>query len=528
MNFENGISRIEKTLKENGIDHLHAYSRKSRDIDNEGLEKHHAIIQELADKLGYPVTIYEEVESSETLNRTQLNQLRKDIQQKKVRCLIVYRMDRLSRKVTDTERLIKEFAFNDLILIEAHREKVVDYNEILNIKLEAMMSDLYQEQAKIVLSSGRKKAVQLYGNHLGEAPLGYSYNKDTKKLEPNSESWVVQEMFDLYLKGHSTHSIAVKLNGMGLTTSKGGEFKGKGVWQILQNDKYIGVQTYGKKEWYKDVDGRVHCKDRPKEQWVVYQDAHEPIIDKKTFDKVQKLLDGNRTSPLGERKPDYILTGLVRCGKCGWNMPMIKRVYPNKEVVQIRACYRKDYTTGERCGNGGISGELVEDTLIKAIFTTVRPLVLKATKDMAKDKKLLKAKINGSELDNLTKQERELTKQLDKLIDLQLEHKTDRITVKMRQVEAQLEIVKDRIAQLDDYVEPNDYTWVDVFLKEAEDLVGFPFNYKGLSNEQKNIFLKKYIQQVTVLNGQVVGIEYAKEVNNLLSLGEQKWKVING
>jgi hypothetical protein len=207
---------------------------------------------------------------------------------------------------------------------------------------------------------------------------------------------------------------------------------------------------------------------------------------------------------------------------------MIKRVYPNKEVVQIRACYRKDYTTGERCGNGGISGELVEDTLIKAIFTTVRPLVLKATKDMAKDKKLLKAKINGSELDNLTKQERELTKQLDKLIDLQLEHKTDRITVKMRQVEAQLEIVKDRIAQLDDYVEPNDYTWVDVFLKEAEDLVGFPFNYKGLSNEQKNIFLKKYIQQVTVLNGQVVGIEYAKEVNNLLSLGEQKWKVING
>jgi site-specific DNA recombinase len=113
------VNELLKILETKGIYRLFAYSRKSRDIDAEGLRKHHDIIQELADKLGLPVTFYEEVESSETLNRPQLNQLRKDIQNKKIRCLIVYRMDRLSRKVTDTERLVKEFAFNDLLLIEA-------------------------------------------------------------------------------------------------------------------------------------------------------------------------------------------------------------------------------------------------------------------------------------------------------------------------------------------------------------------------------------------------------------------------
>lgn len=512
MNVEN---KIKKVLQNAGINNLYAYSRKSRDIDEEGLQKHHDIIMELADKLGLPITFYEEVESSETLNRPQLNQLRKDIQNKKVRCLIVYRMDRLSRKVTDTERLVKEFAFNNLILIEAHREKVVDYNEILGIKLEAMMSDLYQEQAKLVLASGRKKAVQLYGNHLGEAPLGYDYDKETKKLVPNQDAWVIKQMFDMYLQGYSTHSIAVKFNEMGLTTRKGGIFKGKGIWQLLMNDKYIGVQTYGKKEWYKDGDGKVYCKDRPQEEWVVYQDAHEPLIDEETFNKVQALLEKNRRVPAGERNHTHLLTGLVKCGKCGWNMAVIKRAYPKKIDFNIRSCDRRNYLTNERCGNKGIKGEIVEDYLVKAIFSNVRPVILDMKKDIAKSGKSLKKAIEGQELEDLFKQEKKLNQQLDKLIDMQLEFSNDRITVRMKQVEAQLEIIQDKIARLSGEATENEFTWVDAYLKEAEDLIGFPFNYRGMDAEQKNIFIKKYIKNVTVLDGEITEITYADEVEKI-------------
>lgn len=509
------MNNLKNILESKGIDRLFAYSRKSRDIDEEGLQKHHDIIMELADKLGLPVQFYEEVESSETLNRPQLNKLRKDIQNKKVRCLIVYRMDRLSRKVTDTERLVKEFAFNNLILIEAHREKIVDYNEILGIKLEAMMSDLYQEQAKIVLASGRKKAVQLYGNHLGEPPLGYDYNKETKKLVPNEDAWVVKKMFDMYLQGYSTHSIALKLNEMGLTTRKGGIFKGKGIWQLLMNDKYIGVQTYGKKEWYKDGDGRVHCKDRPQEEWVVYQDAHEPLIDEETFEKVQALLEKNRRVPAGERNHTHLLTGLVKCGKCGWNMAVIKRAYPKKIDFNIRSCDRRNYLTNERCGNKGIKGEIVEDYLVKAIFSNVRPVILDMKKDIAKSGKSLKKAIEGQELEDLFKQEKKLNQQLDKLIDMQLEFSNDRITVRMKQVEAQLEIIQGKIARLSGEATENEFTWVDAYLKEAEDLIGFPFNYRGMDAEQKNIFIKKYIKNVTVLDGEITEINYADEVEKI-------------
>lgn len=513
-------NKIRELLESKGIDTIYAYSRKSRDIDEEGLKKHHDIIEALAEELGFPVKFYEEVDSSETLNRPQLNQLRKDIQSKKVRCLIVYRLDRLSRKVTDTERLIKEFDFNDLILIEAHREKIVDYNEILGIKLEAMMSDLYQEQAKIVLSSGRKKSVQLYGNHLGEAPLGYDYNKETKKLDPNGDAWIVKHIYEQYLKGYSTHTIAFQLNEKGLTTRRGGIFKGKGVWKILQNEKYAGHQVYGKKEWYKDGDGKVHCKDRPKEEWIVYRNAHEPIIDQDTFDKVQALLEANRTVPTGKRMTLHILTGLVRCGKCGWNMSMIVRKYKTKDSTMVRSCDRKDYLIGGTCGNKGIDSKLVEDYIVKALFDFVRPSILSMKKDIAKSGKAVRRAMEDTELKELFKHEKKLNKQMDKLIEMQLDFQTDRITVKMKQVEAQLGIIQDKIQQLAGQTTVDEeYTWVDAFLQESEDLIGFPFNYRGLSTAEKNLFLKKYVDNVTVLDSEIIGIKWTDEVEKILSIG---------
>jgi hypothetical protein len=123
----------------------------------------------------------------------------------------------------------------------------VNYNEILGIKLEAMMSDLYQEQAKLVLASGRKKAVQLYGNHLGETPLGYDYDKETKKLVPNNEAWVVKEIFKMYLEGFSTHSIAIKLNDMGLTTRKGSSLKARAFGKSYRMTNLLVFRPMGKK-----------------------------------------------------------------------------------------------------------------------------------------------------------------------------------------------------------------------------------------------------------------------------------------
>lgn len=513
------LNGIREILENRGISQLHAYSRKSRDIDEEGLKKHHDIIEALAEELGFPVKFYEEVDSSETLNRPQLNQLRKDIQSKKVRCLIVYRMDRLSRKVTDTERLVKEFAFNDLILIEAHREKIVDYNELLGIKLEAMMSDLYQEQAKIVLTAGRQKAVALYGNHIGEAPLGYTYDKETKKLIPNNDAIIVQEIFKMYLEGYSGNSIAVKLNTKGIRTRKGALFTGKAIIDIIQNDKYIGIQTYGKREWYKDGNGRKMSKERPKEEWIVYQDAHEAIIDEDTFKKAQKVLEANKRRPSGAIQRKYSLSTVAMCGMCGKTLPVMVRQYKTKTSVNIRACNKIDFATGHKCSNGGIHGDIVRDYIKQQLWKVVRPVVLQMKKEWAKDKKEILKIGEDKELKDLEKQKIQLSKQMNNLIDLQMNLGVqDHLVIKMKQVEAQLKIVQDRLENLQGSDSDNELYWVENFLKEAEDLIGFPLNWEGMNEEDKNIFIKKYIENVIVLNHEIVGVKYSEEVESLLQL----------
>ncbi|WP_132281937.1 recombinase family protein [Natranaerovirga hydrolytica] len=98
---------IQELLKQNNITQLYAYSRKSRDITGEGLQKHHDILQQFANEHGLPLEVMEEVGSSETFNRPVLNEIKEKVKAGTIRCLLVYRLDRLSRKVTDTERWLK-------------------------------------------------------------------------------------------------------------------------------------------------------------------------------------------------------------------------------------------------------------------------------------------------------------------------------------------------------------------------------------------------------------------------------------
>lgn len=518
------IETIKSTLKKQGVLELVAYSRKSRDVDGEGLKKHHDIIKEFADKLGYPVKFYEEVGSSETLNRPMLNKLREDIKSKQVNCVVTYRLDRLSRKVTDTERLLKEFSFNDVILLEAHRESVVDYNETLGLKMSAMISDLYQEQAKQVLYAGRQKAVQLYGSHLGVAPLGYLYDSLTKKLVPNGDAWAVKKMFELALDGHCTHTIAIKMNELGVKTysSRGnGTIIASTVHRILKNVKYRGCQVFGKEEFFKDAEGKTHTKKRPESEWKVYEQAHEAIVDPVMFEQVQQAMKDRQRTPHASRRRKFSLTQVVKCGKCGKSMSFIKAGTGGYTKDTIRTCFSADYNIGERCGNKGLPAHVVEDFIKEQIWLTVRPALLKAQREIVKGSKSQLSSTNkdSHDLKQLLGQKSKIEKQVNNTMDIMIDlGKSELLLAKLKQFEAQLEMIAKEIDKLE-LQDPNEVmTWVDRYLEQNEDLIGFPLNYKGKSYEEKNIFITKYVDWVEVLDSGVIGVKFQKDVERLISL----------
>ncbi len=138
---------------------------------------------------------------------------------------------------------------------------------------------------------------------------------------------------------------------------------------------------------------------------------------------------------------------------------------------------------------------------------------------MAKTGKTVKRAFKGQELDNLTKQEGKLKQHMSKLIDMQLEFSTDMIAKKMKQVEAQLLFVQGQIEELKGQEDVGEeLTWVDHYIKEAQDLIGFPFSYRGMNPEQQNLFLKRFIRHVIVLKGEITEVKFTEDVERLLQL----------
>ena len=165
------------------------------------------------------------------------------------------------------------------------------------------------------------------------ACYGYMKNpEDTHKLMIDEEAAeVVRMIYQKFIHGMSLIGITKELNALGIPNptlykqQKGFNFhsrngKNDGLWcdrtvrRILQNEMYIGNMVQGKN---KTVSYKVHeCKAVPKDDWIVVENTHEPIIDKETFEKAQSLFNRHiRSSPV--TKQTDLFSGLVRCADCG-------------------------------------------------------------------------------------------------------------------------------------------------------------------------------------------------------------------
>jgi len=142
----------------------------------------------------------------------------------------------------------------------------------------------------------------------------------------------VRKIFDLYLQGYGYRAIANQLNDSKIATPSQHRSLGKypvaPVWKalhvqrILLNQTYVGDMVSGTTE-------KISFKSKktrrlPKEQWIITPDAHEAIVDRKTFDDVQKLISSkSRYAPKSPHPSPF--SGLMVCGKCKSTMYLVRK-----------------------------------------------------------------------------------------------------------------------------------------------------------------------------------------------------------
>nr|WP_317360213.1 recombinase family protein [uncultured Tyzzerella sp.] len=268
------------------------------------------------------------------------------------------------------------------------------------MQIKNIVNEFYSKDiSKKILSSIRQKKES--GEYLcAFAPYGYLKDKKNKGkiIIDNNVKQVIINIFNWRLKNYSCSNIALKLEQLNidapfkyfykigiLKSSRyaNSKWNREAINRILKNDIYIGNLSQGK--YTKRVEDNKKQLTVAKNNWIIKENNHEPIIDKETFYKVQAINENiklryNKTNYTIEK--DDILKGLLKCGCCGKNLTKrvnIKAYESNKINIQNRIICEGRYKVVDKCSFKGIR----EDIILKTILETVK-LNIKLSKDINK------------------------------------------------------------------------------------------------------------------------------------------------
>ena len=310
-----------------------------------------------------------------------------DIKAGVINCVIVKDLSRFGRNYIEVGKYLEEifpvYGVRFIAISENYDSAFTNGgNEQLVIPFMNLVNDAYCRDISIKTRTSLEMKQQK-GEYVGAfAPYGYRKAPDDNHLFLVDEeaAAVVKRIFELTIGGMSNGKLAALLNQEGVPSPA--EYKRlhgenfvchfqknrKAQWsalvirQILGNRVYLGVMEQGKTY---SINYKVKARrNREPGQWYRVENMHEPIVEKDTFELVQKILANDlRTSP-GEENV-YMFSGIVVCGCCGEKLLRYKKTLKGKEYIYY-GCYDKKKIL--RCPGVCIR----ENKLEQAVTQTVR------------------------------------------------------------------------------------------------------------------------------------------------------------
>ncbi len=294
----------------------YGYCRYSSDLQNEAsIEQQKGELEEYAKRNNITIIKYyvDEAKTATKDTRESFQDLINDAcKLKKVQAVLVWKTDRFARKAMDSLYYRNQLAKHDIKLISITQpiDDATPEGKLMATMLAGM--DEYYSQN---LASNIKRALKANAKESlfngGIPPLGYDI-KDKKYVINDYEATIVRAIFEMYTEGYSLIDIAIKLNSKGYKTKRGTEFKKYSIQSILGNEKYIGNYIFNK--GYKD-NNKINRTD------IIRNENSIPaIITKEMFEMVKSKKESNsKNTAQYKAKNVYLLSGLIKCSKCGGN-----------------------------------------------------------------------------------------------------------------------------------------------------------------------------------------------------------------
>ncbi|MCF0129983.1 MAG: recombinase family protein [Pseudobutyrivibrio sp.] len=372
-------------------------SREDGDLDSgkkaesNSISSQKALIKQFLKDKDDIILVSERVDDGYTgsnFERPQFQLMMEDIKRGVVDCVIVKDLSRFGREYIDSgnylERIFPALGVR-FIAITDNVDSINDQQNELMISFKNLLNDAYCRDISIKIRSNLE--VKRKNGDVVASFVNYGYMKDPdnkyRMIIDEEAAMVVRDIFRMKLNGYNNGAIARSLDARNILSpaayrqSKGSNYYSpfmkneRPSWapsvvrDILSNKVYIGTLTQGR---YTTPNHKVKTFIiKPENEWVVIEDHHEPIVSKREFALVQRIIGlDTRTSPFEETV--YPLSGLIFCGDC--RAGMVKQKVPvNGKDYEYYVC--NTHTRGEGCSSHRVPKKKLEDTVLSLMQTYV-------------------------------------------------------------------------------------------------------------------------------------------------------------
>jgi site-specific DNA recombinase len=260
--------------------------------------------------------------------------------------LVAEALDRLSRDQENIAGLFKQLCFAGVRLFTLSEGEIGE----LHVGLKGTMNALFLKDLAHKTRRGLEGRIR-QGRSAGGLCFGYDV---VRKIDASGEALrgerrvnegeaaIVKRIFKEFTQGRSPRAIAQSLNKERIAGPAGrswGPSTIYGNWQrgtgILNNELYIGRLIWNRQQFVKDPDtGRRQARPNSEAKWVVEEVPHLRIIDEPLWNQVKQRQQNSRSRVMTKdrgirseraRRPNYLLSGLIKCGSCGGGFSKISQ-----------------------------------------------------------------------------------------------------------------------------------------------------------------------------------------------------------
>jgi site-specific DNA recombinase len=265
--------------------------------------------------------------------------------------LLVYRVDRFSRRLSDLLDLLTEL--DDANVAFCSATEPFDTSTSIGRMLVQLLGVFAEFERETIIDRVINGMITKAGKGKwpgGNRPYGYYVERDTQKLVPHPvEAAIVREIFRLYTRKRlGTRGIAAELNRRGIGNRTGKRWSGLTIGRILDNPAYAGDISY---------------------RDIYVADAHEALIDRPTWQRARDIAEA-RSDTHTQRAmsdSDYHLTGLITCPDCG-NKYIGTSAKGRNRLYHYYTCYSRVRYGAHGCGSPRLIAPDTDEAALHALY----------------------------------------------------------------------------------------------------------------------------------------------------------------